>query len=71
MQKVKYRVPVKVMTHMSGIFILPDDYQTEDLIDAIEAAIKDEGEVTFGDDEFEIDEPTIIYTRTAHKEELR
>lgn len=58
--EVQYAVNVTVTTRHKGTVILPKGFDTNDLMDAIEAELADERTIQFNTDEFEINVPDIL-----------
>ena len=58
--EVQYAVNVTVTTRHKGTVILPNGFDTNDLMDAIEAELAETGAIVFEEDEFEINVPDIL-----------
>ncbi len=58
--EVQYAVNVTVTTRHKGTVALPKGFDTDDLMDAIEAELAETGAIVFEEDEFEINVPDIL-----------
>lgn len=57
---VEYAVDVTVTTRHRGTVTLPKGFDTDDLMDAIEAGLAEERTIEFNADDFEISVPDIL-----------